>query len=243
MSSAALTPGLSPKGSGELNRRQWLRDASRLAALGGIGSLAGWLLYKNSALGGACPDSAATDCGTCGQAASCRLPRVWQIDPNRCIACGRCQVNCVLDQSAVKAVNCFALCGYCDICTGYFPTTDYVRNTGAENQLCPTGAIVRTFIEPKAGVSYFEYTINEELCIACGKCVVGCRLMNGSLFLQVRHDRCLNCNECSIATACPTDAFRRVPAASPQLLSRAAQAAAEAQQKKRDRKTAINGTG
>ena len=146
-------------------------------------------------------------------AAGCRLPQVWQIDPDRCIACGRCQTNCVLDLSAVKAVNCFALCGYCDNCTGYFPTKDYVLDTGAENQLCPTGAITRKYIEKQGGVPYFEYTIDERLCIACGKCVVGCRLMNGSLFLQVRHDRCLNCNECSIAVGCPAEAFRRVPAA------------------------------
>ena len=109
----------------------------------------------------------------------------------------------MLDLSAVKAVNCFALCGYCDNCTGYFPTKDYVLDTGAENQLCPTGAITRKYIEKQSGVRYFEYTIDERLCIACGKCVVGCRLMNGSLYLQVRHDRCLNCNECSIAVGCP----------------------------------------
>ena len=134
----------------------------------------------------------------------------------------------MLDLSAVKAVNCFALCGYCDICTGYFPTKDYVLDTGAENELCPTGAVTRKYIEKQSGVRYFEYTIDERLCIACGKCVVGCRLMNGSLYLQVRHDRCLNCNECSIAVACPVEAFRRVPAAAPRLLSRAAQAAEEA---------------
>ena len=32
------------------------------------------------------------------------------------------------------------------------------------------------------------------------------------------HDRCLNCNECSIAVACPSRAFVRVPAGSPYLL-------------------------
>ena len=203
-------------------------DATRFVALGGIGSLSAWLLYKQSGqAAAACPSSNAT-CSECSLAAGCRLPQVWQIDPNRCIACGRCQTNCVLDLSAVKAVNCFALCGYCDNCTGYFPTKDYVLDTGAENQLCPTGAITRKYIDKQGGVPYFEYTIDERLCIACGKCVVGCRLMNGSLYLQVRHDRCLNCNECSIAVACPAEAFRRVPAASPRLLRREAQAAEEA---------------
>jgi len=208
-------------------------DATRYVVLGGIGSFSAWLLFKRSdQAAAACPTSNAT-CSECSQATGCRLPQVWQIDPNRCIACDRCQTNCVLDLSAVKAVNCFALCGYCDNCTGYFPTKDYVLDTGAENQLCPTGAITRTFIEKKGGVPYFEYTTKESLCIACGKCVVGCRLMNGSLFLQVRHDRCLNCNECSIAVACPADAFRRVPATSPRLLRREAQAAEEAQARKR----------
>ena len=38
------------------------------------------------------------------------------------------------------------------------------------------------------------------------------------LFLQARHDRCLNCNECSIARSCPADAYRRVPVATPYIL-------------------------
>jgi electron transport complex protein RnfB len=161
---------------------------------------------------------------------------VWQIDPDRCVACDQCQTHCVLDVSAVKCVNSFSLCGYCDVCTGYFPTKDYQLDTGAENQLCPTGAITRKYVEQKSGVRFFEYTINPSLCIACGKCVVGCRLMNGSLYLQVSHDRCLHCNECSIATACPAQAFRRVPGESPYLMTMAARAAEEAMAAKRAQK-------
>ena len=87
--------------------------------------------------------------------------------------------------------------------------------TAAENQLCPTGAIIRTFIEDP----YFEYTIDEPLCIGCGKCVVGCAAFgNGSFFLQVRHDRCINCDECAIAAACPSQAFKRVPIDKPYLM-------------------------
>jgi Na+-translocating ferredoxin:NAD+ oxidoreductase subunit B len=144
---------------------------------------------------------------------------VWQIQPWKCIACDHCQTHCVLDISAVKCVQCFALCGYCDVCTGYFAAKDFSLNTGAENLLCPTGAIKREYVEEKAGERFFEYTIDEALCIACGKCVIGCRLMNGSLYLQVRHDRCLNCNECAIAVACPTQAFCRVPRTSPSFRS------------------------
>jgi Fe-S-cluster-containing hydrogenase component 2 len=48
--------------------------------------------------------------------------------------------------------------------------------------------------------------------------------MNGSLYLQVEHDRCLGCNECAIAVACPTQAFHRIPAAQAEILKRRAEA-------------------
>ncbi len=49
--------------------------------------------------------------------------------------------------------------------------------------------------------------------MGCGKCVKGCNMFgNGSLYLQVSHDRCVNCNICAISTACPAQAFRQVPA-------------------------------
>lgn len=140
---------------------------------------------------------------------------VWQIDPHACIQCGNCATNCVLNPSAVKCVHAYALCGYCKLCFGYFEPSPARLNTGAENQLCPVDAIRRQFVEDP----YFEYTIDETLCVGCGKCVKTCGLFgNGSLFLQVRHDRCVNCNECAIARACPADAFRRVPASRPYLL-------------------------
>jgi len=143
---------------------------------------------------------------------------VWQIDPDKCMACGNCATYCVLDISAVKAVQCYPMCAMCDLCTGYFDVEHVSRDTAAENQLCPTGAIDRQLISEEAGIPRFEYHIEEPKCIGCGKCVEGCAMMNGSLYLQVRHDRCLNCNQCSIAVACPTQAFRRVPAGDPYLL-------------------------
>jgi electron transport complex protein RnfB len=104
------------------------------------------------------------------------------------------------------------MCGYCERCFGYFEQRRTSDEEVAENQLCPIDAIRREYVE----YPYFEYTIEEETCIGCGKCVEGCRAFgNGSLHLQVRHDRCVNCNECSIAAACPSDAFVRVPAATP----------------------------
>jgi len=147
---------------------------------------------------------------------------VWQLDPDKCMACGNCATRCVLDVSAVKAVQFFPMCAMCDPCPGYFDLGHVQRDTGAENQLCPTGAIVRTLVAQQAGVPRYEYPVTEPLCIGCGKCVVGCAMMNGSLYLQVRHDRCLNCNECSIAIACPTGAFQRVPPSDPYLLKKKA---------------------
>jgi electron transport complex protein RnfB len=140
---------------------------------------------------------------------------VWQLDPNICIQCEKCAVNCVLPHSAVKCVHSYSMCGYCDLCSGYLQPGAKSRDTGAESQLCPSGAIKRTFVEEP----YFEYTIDEDLCIGCGKCVKGCNSFgNGSLYLQVRHDLCLNCNECSIARSCPSRAWRRMPASQPYIL-------------------------
>jgi electron transport complex protein RnfB len=140
---------------------------------------------------------------------------VWQLDPAKCTQCGHCATDCVLEQSAVKCVQINRMCGYCKLCTGYFEAQPNGLNTGAENQLCPTGAIKRKALEDP----YYEYTIDEPLCVGCGRCVKGCVLFgNGSFHLQVRHDRCLNCNECSIAIHCPPSAFSRVPANEPYLL-------------------------
>jgi electron transport complex protein RnfB len=140
---------------------------------------------------------------------------VWQIDPEKCIACGNCATRCVLTPSAVKATRAFAMCGYCDLCLAYFEPQPSALNTGAENQMCPTGALKRAFVEDP----YYTYTVDEDLCIGCAKCVKGCTAFgNGSTFLQVRHDRCLNCHQCSIAAECPSGAFRRVPASQPYLL-------------------------
>lgn len=134
---------------------------------------------------------------------------VWQIDPLLCIQCGRCAENCVLTPSAVKCVHVFSICGYCDLCSGYVRPDPKELSTGAENRLCPTGAIARSYVEDP----YYEYIIDEPLCIGCGKCVKGCSAFgNGSLFLQIRHDRCVNCNECSIARQCPARAISRTSA-------------------------------
>ena len=184
-----------PPKSGQVNpvsRRQFFRNGARVAAMTGLGALTGVLATRSTAAGW-----------------------VWQIDPAKCLRCGNCATHCVLEQSAVKCVQAYAQCGYCQLCTGFFAPEPNELTTAAENQLCPTSAIQRTFVEDP----YYQYSIDENLCIGCGKCVEGClRFGNGSFFLQIRHDRCLHCNECAIARVCPGEAFRRVPAQSPYLL-------------------------
>lgn len=154
--------------------------------------------------------------GTLGAAArGMTADTVWQIDPDKCTMCGQCATTCVLTPSAVKCVHAYAVCGYCGLCFGYFEDNPSQLNTAAENVRCPTGAIVRNYIEDP----YYEYTIDEPRCIGCAKCVKGCSAFgNGSLFLQVRHNVCQHCNQCSIAAACPADAFVRVPERQPYLL-------------------------
>ncbi len=175
-----------------LKRRDFLRDSMRTVASLTVGGLAGLVFTRSN-----------------------KTALVWQIDPTKCVQCERCSTNCVLTSSAVKCVHAFDVCGYCNLCGGYHRPGAKAQDTAAENQLCPTKAIKRTYIENP----YFEYTLIEELCIGCGKCVKGCSSFgNGSLHLQVRHDRCVNCNECSIARVCPSDAFVRVPASRPYLL-------------------------
>jgi len=142
---------------------------------------------------------------------------VWQIDPYKCTQCGKCETSCVLKPSAVKLVHAFPICGYCKLCFGFFKAQQHALDEGAENQRCPTGAITRRLIEEP----YYEYRIDEAKCIGCGQCAKGCTdFGNGSMCLQVRHDRCVNCNQCSIATTCPAQALVRVPAENPWLLKR-----------------------
>lgn len=171
------------------NRRDFINNGVRLALGVSVVGTAAFTLKRSSTTG----------------------EYVWQIDPFLCNQCGRCATDCVKSESAVKCIHAYDLCGYCDLCGGYLKP-GAKRETGAENQLCPTSAITRSYIENP----YFEYVIDEELCIGCAKCVKGCSSFgNGSLHLQIRHNLCLNCNMCSIARVCPTKAISRVPASEP----------------------------
>jgi electron transport complex protein RnfB len=179
--------------SNKINRREFLNNGLRFTIAVGVGAIAGRLLYRSQA-----------------------RQMVWQLDPSKCIQCGRCAINCVKTPSAVKCTHVYSMCGYCDLCGGYFRPETKDLTTAAENQLCPTSAIKRKYIEDP----FFQYDIDEALCNGCGKCVKGCGAFgNGSLQLQVRQNLCDNCNECSIARDCPSGAFSRVPSDSPYIFS------------------------
>jgi electron transport complex protein RnfB len=168
-----------------VDRRDFIKTGLRAAAFLSIGSVTGYILSK-----------------------SMSDELVWQLDPNKCVQCGRCATECVLTQSAVKCVHIYKMCGYCNLCGGYFKPQVKDLTTAAENQLCPTKALKRVYVEEP----YYKYEIDEDLCNGCGKCVEGCGAFgNGSLHLQVSHDICDNCNQCSIAAKCPADAFERIP--------------------------------
>ena len=181
------------KSNNGITRRKFLNDGVRYTVVIGLGGIGVWLARNAS-----------------------KEELVWQLDASKCVQCGRCATNCVVTPSAVKCFHVYDMCGYCDLCGGYFKPDTKELTTAAENQLCPTSAIERVFIEEP----FFEYHIDEDLCIGCAKCVKGCGSFgNGSLQLQVNHNLCVNCNECSIARNCPADAYERVPASDPYLFA------------------------
>jgi Na+-translocating ferredoxin:NAD+ oxidoreductase subunit B len=173
-------------------RRQFLKGCARVAGAAAVGAVALKLTARADA------------------------DKVWQLDPKVCSDCGKCALKCVLKQSAVRAVNNFDECGYCRICPAYFDTTSRENEDGTFDTLvCPRNAMRRRLVgksDPDdPNNNYYEYTIDESLCNGCGLCVARCKpnAGNGALHLQVRHDLCRDCNQCSIATACPPQAFYR----------------------------------
>ncbi|MDH3403133.1 MAG: ferredoxin [Acidobacteriota bacterium] len=151
----------------------------------------------------------------------------WWIDPDKCInsrlgtagaeTCQSCATECVLTLSAIRAVNEFSKCGRCYVCPAYFDIHSAAGPDGLPSKkLCPRDAIERLpigWIDPEDPANnFYEYVIDEALCNGCGLCVMGCKEPAGlgSVRLEVNHDVCLDCNRCSISTACPEDAYARL---------------------------------
>lgn len=192
----SLWPGpLPPPDSAKMTRRDALSAGVRGAALLGLGGLIGGLAGHSQA-----------------------QETVWQIDPNLCTNCGKCATECVLAVSAVRCVHAFASCGYCLICSGYQADTYFEVGNAAENCMCPTDAIKRVLVPEDPHGDGYQYHVEAEKCIACARCTKGCdQYGNGSLYLQVDHSKCVDCNICRISLHCPAEAFKRVSRAVPYL--------------------------
>ena len=74
---------------GKTDRRGFFRDGARTVGSIALGTAAGFLAGRKGR----------------------KDEYVWQIDPDQCMACGNCATYCVLDISAVKAVQFYPMCG------------------------------------------------------------------------------------------------------------------------------------
>ncbi|MBP1595698.1 MAG: hypothetical protein H6Q05_1075 [Acidobacteria bacterium] len=180
--------------SDKSSRRQFIDRSFRIIGFLGIGGAAGVLTKRASS------------------------SAVYQIDPFKCTSCDLCRTSCVLSLSAVKAVNDFEKCGYCMLCPAYMDVNSRPDEKGIPTgKVCPQDALKRRVVgrvdleDPNN--NYYEYAIDETRCDGCGKCVKACLppAGNGSLRLEIRYTRCVECNECAIRVVCPDDAIVRVP--------------------------------
>ncbi|MEW5984090.1 MAG: 4Fe-4S binding protein [Acidobacteriota bacterium] len=174
-------------------RRQFIDRSCRVLGLAAIGTAAGLLAKRASAAA------------------------VYQVDPTKCTSCDLCRTSCVLSLSAVKAVNDFEKCGYCMLCPAFMDVTSMPDERGIPTgRVCPQDALKRRVVgdvDPDdPNNNYYEYVVDESRCDGCGKCVKACLppAGNGSLRLEIRYDRCVECNECNIRIVCPDSAIVRV---------------------------------
>jgi len=176
------------------SRREFMERSLRIAGFAGIGGAAA-LLARRAASNS-----------------------VYQVDPSHCIACDLCRTSCVLSHSAVKAVNDFQKCGYCQLCPAYYDVASMPDEMGLPTgKMCPRDALKRRIVgevdELDPNNNYYEYTVDEALCDGCGKCVKTCQppFGNGSLRLEIRYNLCYECDSCAIQVACPENAVVLIP--------------------------------
>ena len=94
----------------------------------------------------------------------------WQIDPAKCTFCGRCEMSCVLPVSAVKCFHATRVCGYCDLCGGYYRSNVKELNTAAEN-LITENEVVRLELGFKANPDITELTTAAGLLLMTSVCL------------------------------------------------------------------------
>ncbi len=137
---------------------------------------------------------------------------MWQINPDKCTQCGKCEIACVRTPSAVKAVNDQKKCSYCVVCFGHIKNkhidSDKIMSDGI--RVCPKDAIIRKNYSG-GNTGYFLYDIDHNKCIGCGKCVKECEIHGTkSMFLIIRPDLCMNCNSCNIQAKCEAGAIEKL---------------------------------
>ena len=137
----------------------------------------------------------------------------WQINPEACTNCGKCETACMRRPSAVKAVNDQKKCSNCVACYGHLcdlkTPSSLIATT--DKLVCPYGAVQRSRFFGGLDGAYL-YTIDADRCTGCAQCARQCNLHGSrSMFLIIRPDLCFGCNECAIARVCPSKAVERVP--------------------------------
>lgn len=137
----------------------------------------------------------------------------WQIDPDKCRYCGTCETACVRKPSAAKAVNDQKKCSNCVVCYGHI-TNKNIESEKIDShgkRVCPHDAVRRkNFCGGLDGM--YLYSHDHGRCTGCAQCVKKCNEEGtASMFMVIRPDLCLGCNECAIAVACPHNAIERIP--------------------------------
>lgn len=180
----------------ELNRRKFIINAGRVV----FGLAIGSLVYR------------VTGSFLHDEEAGPVTRHAWQINTDKCTACGQCKDLCVRTPSAVKAVNDQKKCSFCVVCYGHISDknipSDKIMSEG--KRVCPQDAVIRKeYAGGKDG--YYIYEIDDDKCDGCCKCAEACiKKGTKSMFMIIRPDLCINCNDCNIATHCPDKAVDKV---------------------------------
>ncbi len=130
--------------------------------------------------------------------------KVITIDPQKCIGCKQCAMNCSYKHEGVysKSMARIKFVSFEEICLTVPVTCAYCEDPVCE-KVCPTGAMTR---DPKTG---FEKVV-EELCIGCKECANACPIgaidMHPTKKVPLRCDLCGGDPQC--VEYCPGKALK-----------------------------------